>query len=330
MAVSVNNLEKADIAPTTLNAYLRRIDKLTSVTGNSIEWVMTNPQTTLKYILGTISNNSATIAGYISTICKLFSVNPQFKNLHRKHIEVWEKYLTHYRALEQERYKKSELSERQLKNFVDWETVSQMYCTLKKNPVTKTDIKANLRYLLLSLFLNMHAKRADLGSVYIYQQPPPLDKADHGNYIVMSQKIIVLNTYKTASKRGAIKEPLNAILMQDIQESLRLFPRDYLIVSTRGEPYSNDSYGKFVKRQCLLLFGKSMGVSIWRIVQIGADVDFNYTSIQDLERGAHFRGHSLAQEMLAYRKKPDSEGSSGINAFVQKRPKHEQGEPVVC
>jgi hypothetical protein len=45
-----------------------------------------------------------------------------------------------------------------------------------------------------------------------------------------------------------------------------------------------------------------MGVSLWRSVYISANVDFNGTPYKILERNAFYKGSSIEQELLTYRK----------------------------
>lgn len=326
MEVKTSNLKLSLIEETSYKNYVARLDRLQDVTGNSLDWILKNPIDTIKYIKLKISTNPRSLANYIAPVCKLFQVHPRFQNLNKPHYATYQKYLRHYRKADQEQTKKSDLTEKQEKNAVSWQEVHQKYCSLKDNPELASNFKLQQFYLLLSLFLNMHAKRADLGNIKIYQRDP---KSTTHNFIFLKPKPhLVLNKYKTAKLRGAIREPLVEPLVQDITQSLANFPRTHLILGPQKmQPYTkNNSYSQYVKRAFQQHFGRSMGVGLWRIIFITANVDFNETSYEDLELAAHYKGHSVQQEFLAYRKKPTSKNKD----IFYKRPSDEKGEPVTC
>jgi hypothetical protein len=326
MEVKALNLKLSLIQESSYNNYVVRLNRVQQVTGQNLEWIMKNPIDTIKYVKLKISTNPRTLAGYIAPICKLFQVHPRFQKLNDQHYATWQKYLKHYRKVDIEQTKKSELSPKQEKNAVGWQSVHEKYCELKDAPELATKFKIQQFHLLLSLFLNMHAKRADLGNVRIYERDP---KSTTHNYIYLKPKpFLILNKYKTAKVRGAIKEPLNETLVADIKKSLERFPREYLILgSQKMEPYTkNNSYSQYVKRAFIKHFGRGMGVGLWRIIFITANTDFNETSYGDLEVAAHYKGHSVQQEFLAYRKKP----SEKTKDIFYKRPSDEKGEPVTC
>jgi hypothetical protein len=317
----IEKLRTSDINETSRKIYISRLSQLEDITKHDIDWIIRNPQATITLIKEKISTNPSTIANFATTICKLFTVNPRIQKIYAIHNTNWHKFLVYYRKKEETVYKESEYSEKQSKKLVDWDSVQAKYCQLKD--MQHDTYKAHQQWLLLSLMLNMNAKRADLGNIRIYETDPK--KQDH-NYIYFKPKPhLVLNNYKTSKYRGAIREPLEKVLVDDIQASLNQFPRQFLITDSNGQPYQkNNSYSQYVKRTFGFLFGKDMGVSLWRSVYISANVDFNETSYAELEKNAHFKGHSLSQEFLSYRKKPLIQGA------FSKRKKEDQNHAVKC
>lgn len=321
MEVRAETLASANISESTYKIYVNRLQRLQQVTQQSLEWIMQNPIASIKHIKETLSTNPSTIANFIVAICKLYSVHPRTQKLYATHYNTWQKYLKHYRKAETDHYKTSQFTEKQHQNLIGWNEVKQKYCDMKPNAIR--DPQTNSQFLLLSLFLNINAKRADLGNIKIYRSDP---KDLKNNYIYMfPQPTLVINKYKTANVRGAIVEQLNPEVVKDIKQSLEAFPRTHLIISQRTqEPYTlNNSYSQYVKRTFQHLFGRSMGVSLWRHVYITANTDFNNTSYEELERQAHLKGHSLKQEFLSYRKLPNTPN-------YYKRPDNEQHKPVSC
>lgn len=323
MQVQIESLALANISESTYTNYKHRLERLQEITKQSLEWILQNPIDSIKHIKVHVSTNPSTIANFIVAICKLFSVNPRYQKLYAEPYNTWQKYLKHYRKEEITHYKTSQFTDKQQKNLIGWNEVKDKYCSLKSDPTTTTDPAQNQACLLLSLFLNINAKRADLGNIRIHKTDP---KDESQNYIFLSATpTLVINKYKTAGSRGAIREPLNPQVTQDIKQSLASFPRQYLIISQRTQtPYTiNNSYSQYVKRTFEKLFGRSMGVSLWRHIYITANVDFNNTSYQELEKLAHLKGHSLQQEFLSYRKLPTT-----TNYY--KRPKPEMNRSVIC
>ena len=304
MQVSLERLKESGIADSSYKNYLVRLNRLKQVIGEEKEWpwIMAHPIEAIGAIKRGISTNPATLVNYIVPVCKLFSLYPRLQKIHSDAYLKWQNYLKHYRSSEQETVKRSQFSDKQKKNLVEWQEVSDKYCELKADKRIETDQDIHQFWLLLSLLLHMNAKRADLGNIRFFTKDPHREDI---NYLVLEPKmVLVLNLYKTARVRGAIKEPLADKLAADIRFSLNRFPREFLIVSMREkEPYiKNNSYSQYVKREFLKHFGKAMGVGLWRIVYISATVDFNETPFDELEKSAHYKGHSLAQEFLAYRK----------------------------
>jgi len=322
MDVKIENLKTPLIEDSTYRNYVVRLGKLEAATGQSLEWIMRNPVNTLRYIKAKLSANPSTIANFIVVVCKLYSTHPRYVKVYAGHYATWQKYLRHYRKVEAEKYKKSDLTAKQEKNVVGWQEVEKKYCALGDAAEVMTNYKEHQAWLLMSVFLNMNAKRADLGNVRIWDREPRGARERAGNYLVLKPKpVLVLNRYKTAKVRGEIREPLNAVMARDVRASLRAFPREYLIVNSRGDPYLvNNSYSQYVKRIFLKYFGRAMGVSLWRNVYITANVDFNETSYEELERNAHYKGHSLQQEFMTYRKK----------GMFHKRAVGDKGQPVTC
>lgn len=316
-----------ELNETSKKNYISVANRLVGLVGHSLEWVMANPTQSLLVLKEELTTNASTLANFCVMVCKLYALDghdtrKRFPNSYK----LWQRYLRHYRNKEENAYKESKFTDKQLKNYIGWDEVQSYYCRLKKDTMTHTTQQSNQEYLLFSLLLNMNAKRADLGNIRIFETDPRLETT---NYLYFKPvPTLVLTEYKTSKKFGVIKEPLCAELVKDIKQSLNLFPRSHLILSLRlQQPYEkNNSYSQYVKRVFEKHFGRSMGVSLWRSVYISANVDFNDTPYEVLERNALYKGHSLAQEFMSYRKL--APGSTTTKLF--RRPASEQGAPVNC
>lgn len=154
----------------------------------------------------------------------------------------------------------------------------------------------------------MKPKRADFGDVYISVDGTIPKSVLEKNYIVLrdGDNRLVLNDYKTFKFHGTIHEKLPSELVAVLKRSLSLFPRDYLFISmdarAKGLPYAkNNSYSQYVKRAFEKMFGKSMGVSLWRKVYVSETVDFNGTTYEDLKANARLACQTVESQLKVYK-----------------------------
>lgn len=324
MTITVETLRAAALAKTSYENYVVRLNKFQEFTGEGLEWIMLNPKEAITRLMKHLKKAS-TLSNYITPVCKLYTVNKDFSKKHTKEHQLWRKYLKFYKLEMEKIYKKTQYSKAQADKVVQWKEVEAEFCKTKTKFFDgKLTRREHMEFLLFSIFLNMNPKRADLGNIRIYEKGPV--KNTISNYIVLAPKpILVLNAYKTSKFYGTLKENIPFDLLVLLKKSLELWPREHLFLNSRvdPEPYTkNDSYGKFVKRTFGKYFGREMGVGLWRIVYINANVNFQTDEYGDIEEGARLRGHSVLQEFFMYRKKnlPASD----------RRPDDERGKPIAC
>ena len=334
MSVSIARiLQQTALTQVTRDGYHKRLTHLVKGTGKPIEWIMQNPDAVMTWMNKNIGDNGAGVASlatYSTAVCKLFSIHPDFKAKNKNAYTRWAQYLALYTKKRTEMYENNDLTPRQRENMVLSEEIKQAFCKLSDDPEVNTNLKLNLHRLLFAVFLNIRPKRADLGNVWVSRDGTIPAKYAKLNYIHLNAKqpLLVLNTYKTAGMHGNIKEPLPLELVAIIKESLELFPRDHLFVWTRKNknnpnemhPYDlNDSYGKFVRRAFEQHFGKAMGVSLWRRVYVGENVDFRVMSFKELKENAKLMGHTVLTQLLIYKSSGDQ---------VARRAVEDIGKPI--
>ena len=189
---------------------------------------------------------------------------------------------------------KSEPSKKQVEKYTSFEEIETKYRELgKKSP--HASIKSSLQYLLLSVVLHLKPKRADLGSIKIYEEKNP-NKTDE-NYIVLRTRgssFLVMNVYKTSKFYHTVEEDLPRELTEDLRTSLRRHPREYLFISSENKPMNNNTYAKWVSRQFEELFGKSTGLSLLRHSFISEKLDVGNMTLAEREDVARKMGHTVA------------------------------------
>lgn len=354
-AVSIDRVLTQPRAITTRQGHYGRLTYLVNHTGQSIMWIMRNPDAVVKWMKENIGNNEkgefkpASLATYSISVCKLFTIHDEFKQRNMTAYKRWGVFARAFSKMRVEQYENNTLSQQQIDNMVPSEDIKRIFCPLGKSEDITLHFKLNLHHLLFGMFLNIKPKRSDLGNVYVSLDgliPKSYTKA---NYIHLNAKqpFLMLHEYKTAKIYGVIKEPLNPVITGIIKESIRMFPRDHLFGFTRAQgqqkqndkaqaqqnqndeaqvvkPYvKNDSYSKFVRRAFEHHFGKTMGVSLWRRVYVGENVDFTLQTYKEMKDNARLSGQSVLTQLIIY--KP-----AGVDGPIKRKIRELLGKPVHC
>jgi integrase len=152
--------------------------------------------------------------------------------------------------------------------------------------------------LLLSLYTYIPPVRADYFEVRI-NPPKSIIEDSKSNYIVLDNEksALVLQDFKTAAKYKEIRHTLPPPLFQEIQQSLKDKPRNYLFVmqtdSTR--PYDRGAFSKWANKVLSDLFKIPMTLTSLRHLFIST-LDFNKTRASELEKIGNSMGHSISMQ----------------------------------
>jgi hypothetical protein len=156
--------------------------------------------------------------------------------------------------------------------------------------------KGSIGRLLLSMYVLISPVRADYHSTQIVRAG---EKIDYPNYILIDDTNIklVITEYKTSKIYGAIiYDSLPQELCEEIVLSLQKQPRSYLFVNARNEPHTRDTFSKWSSRVLEKIFGVAMTLTIIRHLYISSSIDFNKTSVKELEKISKKMGHSLTMQ----------------------------------
>ena len=318
---------KNDVRPKTIEDYKYAVNRLQKLARNKpIEWLMKNPVDCLKIMKANNIKTPKYILTFIAPISKLYTMHPRFMELHIKSYNEWQVMTKYFKDIDKQRYDTSQWTEREKKTLIHWDVVQKKYCEERHKTDIHDTLRSSMRFMLLSTAIHVFCKRSDLGQVFIYFEDPNLSDR---NYIAFKpEPVLVMNKYKTSDKNGKIREPLNHVYVTDLRASIMAHPRKYLFISTMTkEPYKlNKSYGMFFMRTFGHYFGKNTGVSMWRHIQIIAEVDFNNTPWSELKRQAQLRGHKVETQLAIYRKVWDKDN----DPKDMRRPETERGTTVTC
>ena len=292
---------KNDVKNTTYNNYLVRIKTIKNIMNEAtLKYIMTHPTKTIDALNKKFPGNNASVGNYITPITKLFTINPNFMKSYPKHYKKFLEELKKRRGDEMHRYKENKPTEKQSKNYVDYDEVKDKYVALKKSMTVYDDKQSNLEFVLLACLINLRPKRADLGNVLIVRKPPTDDETF--NYMVLDKSPkLVINVHKTMHKHKAIIENINVELHEIVTHSLKAYPRKYLLVDNSGKPYTkNNSYTQFVRRVFSKYFGKNAGVSLWRHSFIN-QIDSNKATQNEMDEIAKSMGHTVGAQQIVYK-----------------------------
>ena len=146
--------------------------------------------------------------------------------------------------------------------------------------------------------------QTELTRRYVYHTCKIVDKwenipdgDDKGNFYIMSERTLVLQTYKTAHAYGRFTYQFSAKAHNTIKKGLKKHPRDYLIQRDEdvknGKPMSVNSYSEFFKK----VFG--VGVQIVRRSRV-TDFHLKNLGVTAREELARLMGHSTSVATTVY------------------------------
>jgi hypothetical protein len=201
------------------------------------------------------------------------------------------------------------LNERQVQRYVSFDEVELAYARLRAAPGAHATLRDSVELLLLTLVALLPPKRADLGAVRVYRTAAEADRAAgaEDNFAVVpassgKRSYLVLRRFKTAAKQAEIMEDLPEDLSAVARASLAAHPRDWLLVDSRGRPFSNNAYSKFFARTFERLFdGRKAGPSLLRHAYISERIDFDAVSRAQRKDIAHRMGHSIEVQERMYK-----------------------------
>lgn len=275
----------------TLSAYLSRIKRLRddTVKCNSYTELVSQPEENYEKIRDRYPNVS-TRKNMLTTILSLFKNIDEFKTLSTQQIQ-WKKFHENMDSFEKAKYKKHMPNMDQLQKYTRYEDIETKYKEMEKGDPHKT-IKDSLQFILLSIIISTPPKRSDYGELKIYYDVDPNDTTS--NYIVIkhsSPSYMVFNNYKTSKKHKRIDQDLSLQTTNDIKNSIRRHPRDFLFVNRFGNPFiTDDGFSKYFINTFNILFGRKTGSTILRHIFVTEKISFDDMDDDELE--------SIAKQMM--------------------------------
>lgn len=281
----INAIADAQLSPVSKRVYLQRLKTLVQENKKDIYYIVTHPDEFTKWIADNYESDQ-TRKSYYSAILALFRHNEGLKEQEKENYSKWYTAFNAVHNKIEERYKRNEPTKRQQDAYVPFADVIKARDSLEKG--------TNER-LLFSMYTYLPPLRADFNDVIIYKSRVP--EKPQQNYIVLKQNsgTLVLKEFKTTGKLHAIEKDLPKELIDEIQESLKVAPREWLFVDRDNKPFSAKSFTQWANRILARVLGKRTTISMLRHSFISS-LDFNKLSVVEKERIAKDMAHTVGMQ----------------------------------
>lgn len=288
----------------TKTIYLNKINKIiTEVYPNwKLHDIITKPETFMdrfnKYSL--IANKGKPIGDhnketYASSILAIFTYNSQLKEKYFDQFQQWNKIHEQIRQPIETKYKSNIPTQRQQKAYIDFQELIEIRDSLPIGSIPR---------LLLAMYTYIPPVRSDYYRTKIYFETPKDNKYEEDNVIILDDKtkryILVLEKYKTAKVYGVKVIDLPIELVNEIKQSLKLFPREYLFISQgTGQKFDLEASFNNWANRCLkrTLNKPTFTISMLRHIFITRrDLKLEEKSGLEQNEIANIMGHSVEQQ----------------------------------
>jgi hypothetical protein len=285
----VEVIQNTDLGATSKKNYEHRLHRLVQLTNKDIDWVLSNCMKTLDILKKQNITEPQSLKALINSILTLFKHTKNLKLKRKKEYTCWIQQFKIVNAKAEEKYDKIQPSKRQIEAYVPWNDI-----ILKRDELDK-DSNA---YLLLCLYTMLPPARADMNCVKIVSKSKLTDAEikKHPNHIIVlpTGMKLVYNEFKTKSRKlQRYEKVLPQELVDVIQHSLKIKPREYLIVSPKtNNPYiKSNSFTQYFDRLLTSIFKKRMSINTLRHSFVNS-VDMNKVTPLEKELLARDMMHS--------------------------------------
>lgn len=273
----------------------------------------------LKNTINTISNNTSRKNSLNVLIKLLLAYNETFlKNKNKNVLEIInllnDDFKNFAKKVDDNRnFQKETKKEEENKNIVDGETYDEFINNHLKMYedifISDTLNKSNdVKYMALTLYKFLPLRSQDFCNIVIYNNKYEIneDDVDNHNYIILDEKNLVINNYKTDKSHGQRNIDLNDFLISIIIHFINKYNIRILLPSIySNKPMSADSLGKLLKS----ILKISQPVQFLRKLYISEfyDNEINYSG-KRYKKLAKKMGHGLSTANQIYNKNKIADG----------------------
>jgi hypothetical protein len=271
--------------------YIKRIIAFCEHVKKDLIFCMKNPEWLVKQIMQYVEVNGYgmhTADKICSCFMAIFTYNQEFKENNKQLYDTWIIEAKKIKDKINEKYESNRPTAKQENAYIDFEKVVQIRNSLKEGTQER---------LLLFMYTEIPPVRNDYHMMRIYKKKP---KFDMGNYFIMNtDPMIILNEFKTDKTYEQIKIAIPQSLLDEIKQSLKAQPRDYLFTSGRDNlPYKSDNtFSMWANRTLKKIFNNNMSLTTLRHIYITRrDLKLEEKSGTERKEIAKIMAHSLEQQ----------------------------------
>lgn len=189
-------------------------------------------------------------------------------------------------------------TEKEKENHITMEELINIREKLKKK-LTKTFTKYDTHYVLMCLYTMLPPLRSECfytSHMYIKEHGFIL-RPESQNYVCLTKKHLVLNTYKTMGTHGQNIIDLPDELVQILLSYREKTGVNYLVCNAKCEQYSQSNFTKLLNA----IIGKKVSSTQLRRIYISSKNDGEFNA-EERKKTAKIMGHELSTQALYYTK----------------------------
>lgn len=256
--------------------------------------------------------NANTLNNMITAVRSVFKHNPKFADEHGRALRVWKEHGRKDCAAVQSARNDNRATTDDVERMVPLQKVADAAARCSHSSASESQDK-----VLLSIAAHSPARRADLGIVHI------VDKLSatrgKGNYIVVPAgttrgTTLVLNDCKTHNFCERIVEPLHKIISDAVRDSVKAWPRKYLLVRkvwpNTGGPLDYAAYSKRYQEVMFRHTGYKTNLNLARHAYITEMANPMDRTVAETEQIARYMMHSANRQRLHFKAIPKADGST--------------------
>jgi hypothetical protein len=248
----------------------------------TLQNLIENPENSIKCLENTdkIKHSASNHHIYISSVVAfikyiLKNKTPLLKEWKEYEKQNWKPIAEHY-----EENKPTELQTNKIMSFEEIDTIR------------KSLEKGSLERLLISFYTLIEPIRADYYATEILTIPS--QESSEENYIILtpSDSKLIIKDFKTKQKYDKIENILSDELKQELEESLKKYPRKYLFVmEDKQSPFTRKLFSNWACRTLTRVLKQPMTLTVLRHVYITKKIQ-DKTPAKDLINIAKKMGHT--------------------------------------
>jgi hypothetical protein len=303
-------METKKVADSTATAYVRTLYMLNGKKPFKTLTFLKKTEEIEKMLSDYAPNTQKSIFAAVTSVLSLCKDKPTYKKVYTHY---YEKMMGSAKAINEAHPDKSEKTEKEKANWVDWEEVIKKKDDLgkavhdnnKSKLLTPEAFSTLLSYLVLSLYTDVQPRRnQDYVDMWVVQHSKSVNVDDlptDKNYLVIVGKKptqFIFNRYKTAKKYG----PQHINIPTPLADVITLYLKHHplakgnkakatefkFLVSADGTPLTATNT---ITRILNKVFGKKVGSSMLRHSFLSSKYD-----IHEMEADAAAMGHSVAEQ----------------------------------